>query len=562
MLSLFSKLGFDVTGGKRDILRACVAMALAALLIGLTMSDAMRRGMHHRVMISSGEQTAIAIALSETVYKLKLGYVGHTSVLNAIQTHWNKGADGWSNLPQLIKNFGDREVLNAGIQAAANLGPQLSGYFTDGSLITAIYDDLGEVDFYKISFRIFGMKIESAFYLYFLLLGVSSIVFIVTFRRNVYALCVLLCTLFGFYQELNLAVFDLVASPTYFGMRHSSTLGVVPMWYLTFLLVFPRKASQTLVVGTVLQVAILILAWRIRASVTWVFLFLSFLAVVLTLARSRTAGLNGVWSWLYPIRSWSAWARTWPMLLKDALRWPVMLLLCGMLGNAIYNQQSRHLIYSTDDVIPYHGLWWAGVNALYFDKPQLFGERVKNTEGTPEGWWHLRDYYDRVRLVPWDGTYVMTNHPPGILSPWTGGQLKYRLVDETMKRIYVEAATKKPLASAQYYLIQQPIYLTQQLLVPFKQATGSAWLWLTFLASATIFAFARLFEDKTSSVPPDKIILLSVGAFLVSWLPGLWAHAVIAYFPDSINLAVCSMSLVLGLGAYRLYRFGRPAWVQ
>jgi len=47
----------------------------------------------------------------------------------------------------------------------------------------------------------------------------------------------------------------------------------------------------------------------------------------------------------------------YPLLLRDALRWPVVLVLLGLLANGIYNQQSRHLIYSTDDVIPEHGVW-------------------------------------------------------------------------------------------------------------------------------------------------------------------------------------------------------------
>lgn len=560
ILSLFRKFDLYAPVWRRDILRASIAVVLAALVIGLTISDATRRGLHHRVMVSPGEQIAISIALSETVYGLKLGYVGHTSVLNAIQAHWNNGANEWSNLPILINNFGDHKVLNDGIRAAATLGPQTAGYFTDGSLITTIYDDQGEVDFYKISFKLFGMEIESAFYMFFLLLGLSAIVFILTFRNNVYALCVLLCTLFGFYQELNLAVFDLVTSPTFFGMRHSSTLGLVPMWYFAFLLVFPRKASATMVGGALLQVAILILAWRIRASATWVFMFLFFLTAIITLARSRPAGLRGVGAWLYPIRSWSTWGQTWPLLLRDALRWPIILLLSGMLGNAIYNQQSRHLIYSTDDVIPYHGLWWTGVNALSWIEPEVFAPRAKHTDGIPEGWWYLRDYLDRVRLAPWDGTYIMkTPHPLGIISPWTNGQLKYRLVDEAMKKIYLEGIKKKPRVSVRFYLTHQPKRLIQNLLLPFKNATSYAWIWLSLLAGATIFAFARLLGDQRQSDPPDKILLLSAGAFLTSWLPGLWAYVMGATMPDAILLFAASIPLALGLGGYWFYRFRQPA---
>lgn len=559
LLSIIQKPGLRLFLARKEILRAGAAIALAALVIGLTISGAKQRGMHHRVMVSPGEQIAISIALSETVYGLKLGYVGHTRVLDAIQAHWNKGDDGWSNLPVLIENFGNRQVLNEGIRAAASLGPQKTGYFTDGSLISTIYDDMGEVDYYKLSFKIFGMKIESAFYMFFALLGLSAISFILTFRNNVYALCVLLCTLFAFYLELHLAFFDFVATPTYFGMRHSSTLGLVPMWYFAFLLVFPRTMSPAQVAGALLQVAILILAWRIRASVTWVFMFLFLLTAFLTLHRFWPARLDGKRSWSIANRPWLEWARRWPEFLSDALRWPIVLLLLGMFANAAYNQQSRHLIYSTDDVIPYHGLWWSGVNALYWKKPELFGERVKNTAGTPEGWWHVRDYLDRNHLVPWSGTYLMTEPAPGLLSPWTGGGLKYRLVDETMKRLYLEALTKKPRVSARFYLIEQPLRITNTLMDPFRNAKSNTWIWLTLLAVAGVFAFALRFEDGGASPPPGVVVTLCFGAFMAALLPGIWAHAVGPYLPDAILLSVCFVSLALGLGAYRLFKGARPA---
>ena len=69
-----------LTGRQRDICRAAVAIMLAAVIIGLTMSEAMRRGMHHALAISPGEEIAVAIALSDTVYGVHLGYVGLASV--------------------------------------------------------------------------------------------------------------------------------------------------------------------------------------------------------------------------------------------------------------------------------------------------------------------------------------------------------------------------------------------------------------------------------------------------------------------------------------------------
>ena len=142
-------------------------------------------------------QTAIAIALSDSIYGVNLGYLGLSNVFAAIQEHWNRSADGWSKSEVLKANFHDADVLNAGINAAASLGPQQIGYVSNGTLITTIYDDMGQVDYVSLAFRLFGLKIQSLFYLYFTLAGVSAIVFILTFRDNIYALGVLLCVLFA-----------------------------------------------------------------------------------------------------------------------------------------------------------------------------------------------------------------------------------------------------------------------------------------------------------------------------------------------------------------------------
>jgi hypothetical protein len=122
--------------------RLLVAILLAAFILGLTMSAAIRRGMDHAVMIGQGDQTAIAIALSDSVYNVKLGYIGLKQVFDTIQSCWNRDANRWADLEQLKKNFHDAELLNAGLRAAASLRPQTPGYLGDGSLITTYYDDI------------------------------------------------------------------------------------------------------------------------------------------------------------------------------------------------------------------------------------------------------------------------------------------------------------------------------------------------------------------------------------------------------------------------------------
>src|SRR5687767_5125522 len=118
-------------------LRTLTALALAAIIITLTLSAGMRHGMHRAMPIAADEQTAIAISLSKSIYHIGFGYVGLKQVADKLHEYWNRGAQGWSDLAKLQDNFRNGDLLNEGIRAATSLGVQVPGYISDGSLITA-----------------------------------------------------------------------------------------------------------------------------------------------------------------------------------------------------------------------------------------------------------------------------------------------------------------------------------------------------------------------------------------------------------------------------------------
>ena len=137
-----------------------VTICLAALIIALIFFGGIRRGMDHVAAYGpESEQTAISIALSESVYGLNLGYLGFAGVKNQLIEVWNHGAQN-VNDPILIKNNADRDLLNRAITAAASLGPQEPGFVGDRTLITTLCDDMGCVDYVKLSFRLFGLQID------------------------------------------------------------------------------------------------------------------------------------------------------------------------------------------------------------------------------------------------------------------------------------------------------------------------------------------------------------------------------------------------------------------
>jgi hypothetical protein len=532
--------------------RLLIAILLAIFIVGLTMYSAIRRGMDHAVMIGPGDQTAIAISLSDSIYHVRLGYVGLKNVFDTIQGYWNRDASGWANLEKLKVNFHDAELLNAGIRVAASLGPQTSGYLSDGSLIVTQNDGKGAVDYVTIAFQLFGTQVQSLFYLYFALVGLSALIFILTFRDNIYALAVLLCTLAGYYIQLHLHIFDLAAVPTYFGMRHGSTVCLVAMWQFVFLVLLARKPTPWVVLGAVVQLAILILAWRLRWAAIWVFGFVVLVALVPALRHLCLPQLK-----LLHFR-WSDFANSVVIAAKStipfaehALRWPVVLLLAGLLGSSLYDRASLHPVYFTDDVMPERGLWNAAYLGLATYDPGVLNPRVAKAleaRGVSEelGWWAARDHMDRTRLIPWDGKLDLSQPAPGLKSEWAGIGIRAALQDRMVRGSFTDAVKKHPFRVLMIYLVRKPVDVMSSLIAPFTR--GITWLVLSLLFGAGIGALVMRFGRQDDVRTPRDMILLSGGVVLAATVPSLWAYPTVSAMGDSVLLLAAFASITIAMG--------------
>jgi SAM-dependent methyltransferase len=537
---------------KPALLKTLIALALAATIIGLTMSAAMRRGMDHTMPIAADEQTAIAISLSKSIYHINLGYLGLKQVSDTIYEYWNRDAQGWHDVTKLILNFRNAELLNGGIHAAASLGPQTPGYVSDGTLITTRNDGKGQVDYVTIAFRLFGTYIQSLFYFYFLLLGLSAFIFILTFRDNIYALAVLLCTLAAYYIERRLAIFDPVEVPTYFGMKHGSTVCLLAMWHFVFLLILRRKPTLGVVLGTVIQLAILILAWRIREAEMWVFGFVILLALVPALRHLRLPQLKLLhFRWSDFANSIVIAAKSTIPFAEDALRWPIVLLLVGLLGNSLYDRTSLHPVYFTDDVMPNRGLWNDAYLGLAAYDPSVLSPRVAEAVkvrgvGDELGWWAARDYMDRIRLIAWDGKLDLSQPAPGLTSEWTGIGMRAALQDRMARGAFMDAVRAHPVSVLIIYLVKKPLGIVSTLTKSFTQSID--WIWLSVVVGAGTGALVMRFGRQNDVRVSRDIILLSGGAVLASTIPSLWAYPSLSVMGDSVLLLAAFAPITVAMG--------------
>jgi SAM-dependent methyltransferase len=539
---------------KSPLLKTLIALVLAATIIGLTMAAGIRRGLDRAVAVAADDHTAIAISLSDSVYHLNLGYLGLKQVADTIAEYWTRDSRGGE--PNVKAPSAER--LNAGVRAAASLGTQTPGFVSDGTLIVSQNDGKGAVDYVTISFLLFGTQVQSLFYLYFALVGLSAVIFILTFRDNIYALAVLLCTLAAYYIQLRLHL------PAYFGMRNGSTLCLVAMWHFVFLVIAARRPTPWAVLGAVVQLGILILAWRLRWAAIWVFGFVILVALVTALRqlRLRQFGLLGRPRLHadYAMGVWRSTVESAVSLLAAAeatLRWPIVLLLAGLLASSLYDRVALHAVYFTDDVMPERGLWNAAYLGLAKYNPGVLDPRMTNAAkalgiGEELGWWAARDQMDRIRLVPWNGKLDFAEPAPGWKSEWGAIGIRAGLQDRMLRGGFTHAVKKHPFHVLAVYLVSKPLDIVSTLIKPFRR--GITWLVLSLLVGVGIGALVARFgqDDAPGS---RHMILLSGGAVLAATMPSLWAYPSPLAMGDSVLLLAAFVPITVAMStATTLFR--------
>jgi hypothetical protein len=501
------------TEATRPLAGFLLTVCLATICLVLVFYEGLRRGMDHVTMFGpENEQAAIAIALSDLVYNLNEGYVGYASVFQRLVEVWNRGAKSGHD-PILIENGSDRQLLNDAINAAASLGPQPTAFVGDRSLMTMIYTDLGQVDLNKLAFGIFGFKIESRYYMFFLLLSASAGLYLLVFWRSLLPGIVLLCTLFSFYIELHTSVFTF-HMPTFSSERHGSTLALIPLWHFTFLLIYRYRASATTVVATLCQLAIMLLAIKIRGSATWVIIFVATVSFVLAF-----------FCW----RRLLSEERTWARLLRITLRWPLVLLVGGVFVHNEYVKTTLHPVYFTDDVMPYHGLWASAFAGMVLMAPELMPENSKTPEIARAGSLGIDtaihaaalEYLNDTQFLRLPPDYPRSAHP-SFISPWTG-TYKTRLMDDIMRRIVIRIALRHPLAMPKLYFYEKPLATFRELRKVIIDSPNLNWLWLLILGGLSSFVLIFTAGGVLDDFQLRKTSFLVGAAIPFASLPTIWA---------------------------------------
>jgi hypothetical protein len=316
------------------------------------------------------------------------------------------------------------------------------------------------------------------------------------------------------------------------------------MWYFIFLL--GRGVSIGRLVGAAIELFILIFAWRIRGSVSWIFILLLTLAIIAALPvwLQRASG-----------------ERSWWGFVRATAQWPILLMTFGLAANYVYTRVELHPIYFTDDALPYHGIWHSAYLGLAFS-PEMVTPRVRESikkyiggdavGADALGAYGEMDYLDRIHFIPWDGSDAS---PPARVSIWTG-RMKPRFHEDIMRRALFEAIEEHPLDAVVLYAYKKPIAIFNTLKSAFSQAPGLIWMWCVLIGamcSALLFLSLRgEFDGRRLT----ELVAISGWVVIIGALPNLWAYPGLYAMSDVVLSLVVFALLLLGATIAAVVRLG------
>src|ERR1700722_11851364 len=207
----------------------------------------------------------LAVAISRLHDPPLHGYLAYQSMVDAFNRNGFASAPGDVG-PRLgdagwIEIFRDPARMDRALQDAVNttvdttLAPQL------------IHDnELGWADYVYLGFRLFGVHMSSLYYFYFLLLGLSSLLFIVAFHRSPFLMDLLLTYLAGIGFMENYVHSDGWQLGTLSNSRLYEALSLLPATHL-FAAVWTRQAFRLSRLATIATQSIL-LAFLVDCRIT------------------------------------------------------------------------------------------------------------------------------------------------------------------------------------------------------------------------------------------------------------------------------------------------------
>jgi hypothetical protein len=274
---------------------------LTAAIVCLCLVAAFRIGIDRgfRDTIGDGNWGRILFGVGTAITQMDHGGYGY-AMATVIETVLTYG--GLTDDPKILASFGtkfpanlrDPSLINAAIEKAARFTWPFN---PDEAVRASGGDDLGFVDYVRLSFLVFGHNIQSLYYTYFLIFGISAAAFVYAFRSRPALLMVLVITSIA---QIILFSSNLLESHNLGSIadpRFLSIMALVPGLHLGCLVLDRLPPSIGGIALAIFQSIILVFALWIRASAAWVILAVSLFAGFMIIREwlKRRKELRAIW---------------------------------------------------------------------------------------------------------------------------------------------------------------------------------------------------------------------------------------------------------------------------
>jgi hypothetical protein len=406
-------------------------------------------------------------------------------------------------------NLRDPALINAAIEKAVQLkwpfDPEVGIRGSGG-------DDVGFVDYVKLSFLVFGHKIQSLYYTYFLIFGVSAAVFLWTFRSRPALLMLLVIASVA--QTILLA--SNLFAPYNLGSisdpRFLSVMATVPGLHLGCLLLDRSPPSIINVASAIVQSIILVFAFWIRASAIWVILAVAVFAALITIwgVLKRRSELRRVWC--------------------------LGILLAVLAVHTLWVTMTLHPIYRSEGEISHHVFWHAVFYQLQFHP--RWNEKYAAS-------YDFATFDELPRVAA--RKYLLRHPPPHPEEVYLTQDRQYLRIapsEAYVRKAYFEFFANDPRFALESLLIYNPVGMA---IVLAGYLSSLDWTIVMELLSASVVLLILagfLVADSDQRRLFKHGVLLATGAFFVSLLP------ILLTVPNSRTMSDQYFALLIMLGCW------------
>ena len=471
----------------------------------------------------------IASALSDVTYELNMRYALHGRIADTLL------AGGMSEVPVNYKSAGlshpeyftDAERWNQLLQKAATGSLSHNVSVMDGTLRFIQTEDLGLVDFYKLSFRLFGYKIQGFFYTYFLLLLVSVALLFAAFWTRPGVLLAANALLFGlFISVCAVSLPGTMSYPTVASGRFFGTLALFAALHLVLILWAPPPSSRLCIGLAVAQALFLGFVITMRSNVMWVVILVLLSVLTLVAWHARC-------SWKTVMLGEFA---------RSMLTWPMISVVLACAAVPAYQRIIMHPGYTVlEETHPGHFFWHSlayglGLGDVESVMPEIAGERDDRL-GSALGNAYLKQTtgFEHPNI----SMYYASNLFPGLGRP--------RAYERVVRSAFLDFALKHPGYLLRLTFITKPRLIARLFYQSSKEVFRRYWL-LIAGAGLLLGIASRVVLRSASSLDDFKFTLLvTAGLLCGSLLPAFAAYPLMQSMGDAFAFfyaLLASVSLI------------------